>query len=463
MTSDRISREALFALVWERPATEVARELGISDVTLGKLCRRLQVPKPPRGYWARVKSGKTPRRPPLKAFRAESRKDAAGRHGHGPGRRLMVQLTQGQRALLQCALDELREGGVDTTECALAYEGVRHISPDLAAQALIVLQNRYEKWVEERGGSMRGITGAKQSVGTLVSKLLPFAREQLVLFRREDRQGELLEHGPAIVVRFSGSLQERIASLHRLVRERGLAHAAMALGTGDHAWSVRYVYWPSTLAHVRTELCVSAKEVWLQCDGTSSWGTGPERYRTDRLSIHQLASVDLLDPKEIPLPPIASRAMLRPYDKRVKALREAEQLYESLVSAAYQLEQQVPDECLALADRLWFGNGGDGPFLSARRAWRRMEEELERWEQAIEAEKAELCRDIAGIAPGDIVVADQQGKAIRVQVESASISFYESTMMLHFYGTRFRKDGLLGKRQEYFAIALTAGPGQDPV
>ena len=32
---------------------EVAKELGISDVAVGKLCARLQVPKPPRGYWKR--------------------------------------------------------------------------------------------------------------------------------------------------------------------------------------------------------------------------------------------------------------------------------------------------------------------------------------------------------------------------------------------------------------------------
>lgn len=41
MIRNKISRETLFALVWERPATEVAKELGISDVALGKLCRRL--------------------------------------------------------------------------------------------------------------------------------------------------------------------------------------------------------------------------------------------------------------------------------------------------------------------------------------------------------------------------------------------------------------------------------------
>jgi hypothetical protein len=34
-----LSREELFALVWEQPTTEVARELGVSDVALGKLCR----------------------------------------------------------------------------------------------------------------------------------------------------------------------------------------------------------------------------------------------------------------------------------------------------------------------------------------------------------------------------------------------------------------------------------------
>ena len=53
------SGEELFAPIWERPATETARELGISDAALGKLCRQLQVPKPPRGYWAGVTSGKS--------------------------------------------------------------------------------------------------------------------------------------------------------------------------------------------------------------------------------------------------------------------------------------------------------------------------------------------------------------------------------------------------------------------
>ena len=64
-----ISRIELFKLLCEKPTTEIAKELGISDVALGKMCRRMQVPKPPRGYWARVTAGQIPKRPALPAYR----------------------------------------------------------------------------------------------------------------------------------------------------------------------------------------------------------------------------------------------------------------------------------------------------------------------------------------------------------------------------------------------------------
>ncbi|WFU90607.1 hypothetical protein QA644_32105 (plasmid) [Rhizobium sp. CC1099] len=62
MAKRNMSREELLTLVWERPTSEIAVELGISDVAVGKLCQKLQVPKPPRGYWAWVEAGQTPRR-----------------------------------------------------------------------------------------------------------------------------------------------------------------------------------------------------------------------------------------------------------------------------------------------------------------------------------------------------------------------------------------------------------------
>ncbi len=35
-----ISREELFELIWEKPTVEVARDMGISDVAVAKLCAR---------------------------------------------------------------------------------------------------------------------------------------------------------------------------------------------------------------------------------------------------------------------------------------------------------------------------------------------------------------------------------------------------------------------------------------
>ena len=49
-----VSTEELYALVWSRPTTEVARLFGVSDKAIEKRCKRLGVPKPPRGYWLQI-------------------------------------------------------------------------------------------------------------------------------------------------------------------------------------------------------------------------------------------------------------------------------------------------------------------------------------------------------------------------------------------------------------------------
>jgi len=51
-------RELLYAEVWEGPATKVAEKYGVSDVAIGKLCRRLRIPMPGRGYRARNAAGR---------------------------------------------------------------------------------------------------------------------------------------------------------------------------------------------------------------------------------------------------------------------------------------------------------------------------------------------------------------------------------------------------------------------
>ena len=63
----RFDRERLYQEVWSEPAQKVATRYRISGVMLGNVCRQLNVPKPPRGYWAKKAAGKrVPRRPRLR-------------------------------------------------------------------------------------------------------------------------------------------------------------------------------------------------------------------------------------------------------------------------------------------------------------------------------------------------------------------------------------------------------------
>jgi integrase len=59
-------REALYEKVWNMPMRTVAKEYGVSGVALAKTCRRLNIPAPGRGYWAKREAYLlVPSRPPL--------------------------------------------------------------------------------------------------------------------------------------------------------------------------------------------------------------------------------------------------------------------------------------------------------------------------------------------------------------------------------------------------------------
>jgi hypothetical protein len=59
------NREELYAEVWEKPLVKIAQKYGISAVMVGKVCRKLQIPLPGRGYWVKKEFGKPVERPPL--------------------------------------------------------------------------------------------------------------------------------------------------------------------------------------------------------------------------------------------------------------------------------------------------------------------------------------------------------------------------------------------------------------
>ena len=60
-----VQRQALYEQVWAQPMTQVAKEYGISSVALAKICKKLNVPCPWRGYWRRKETGKSVKPLPL--------------------------------------------------------------------------------------------------------------------------------------------------------------------------------------------------------------------------------------------------------------------------------------------------------------------------------------------------------------------------------------------------------------
>jgi hypothetical protein len=66
MSRIEVDREELYKKVWAKPVSQVAKEYGISDVGLAKICRKLRVPLPGVGYWQQKWAGYNVRIPPLR-------------------------------------------------------------------------------------------------------------------------------------------------------------------------------------------------------------------------------------------------------------------------------------------------------------------------------------------------------------------------------------------------------------
>ncbi|MEQ8789938.1 MAG: hypothetical protein RIC55_26825 [Pirellulaceae bacterium] len=60
-----LTREELYEQIWTTPMSKLAGRYNLSDVGLAKICGRLQIPRPPVGYWQKLRNGKSVRKPKL--------------------------------------------------------------------------------------------------------------------------------------------------------------------------------------------------------------------------------------------------------------------------------------------------------------------------------------------------------------------------------------------------------------
>ena len=63
--AQRISRKALYNMVWSKPLSRLGPEFGISDTALRKRCKKAFIPLPTAGYWAKKAANKSVHQPPL--------------------------------------------------------------------------------------------------------------------------------------------------------------------------------------------------------------------------------------------------------------------------------------------------------------------------------------------------------------------------------------------------------------
>lgn len=66
-------RTKLFNEIWNEPMTTVSQRYGLSDNGLRKRCLNLEIPVPPRGYWAKLKAGlQVPPKPALPTLKVKT-------------------------------------------------------------------------------------------------------------------------------------------------------------------------------------------------------------------------------------------------------------------------------------------------------------------------------------------------------------------------------------------------------
>jgi len=65
VSSSSLTREQLYELVWSEPMLKVADRYDVSSSCMARVCTLLNVPRPERGYWAKLAVGKAPPKPPL--------------------------------------------------------------------------------------------------------------------------------------------------------------------------------------------------------------------------------------------------------------------------------------------------------------------------------------------------------------------------------------------------------------
>lgn len=174
-----MTRVELYELVWRRPMVYVAKDFGLSDVGLRKICVKYGIPTPPLGYWAKLAHGKVVKRPPLPAAYKGMRDEIAlveraaieapqevldaFQRAHEfeskPDNKIVVPAKRPRRltsvaASLDKALQDRHPNRNDFISLGWSFAPTVHVSISLADR-IVVLIDTLAQAVERRSGSLQ--------------------------------------------------------------------------------------------------------------------------------------------------------------------------------------------------------------------------------------------------------------------------------------------------------------------
>jgi len=158
--SVELSRNELYQQVWAKPLTVVAKDIGLSGNALAKICNRLLVPYPPRGYWAKKSGGAVQGKPPLPAAPEEPASQVTISSKRPASRRSRTRLSPQARRdhLIQVAEDIVLKQGLH----AATMKQVAALAGISEAQAYNYFRSREQLLVELARREFAKIRAARQ-------------------------------------------------------------------------------------------------------------------------------------------------------------------------------------------------------------------------------------------------------------------------------------------------------------
>ncbi|MCL7944762.1 hypothetical protein [Marinobacter sp. ATCH36] len=421
------------------PSEQVATTLGISGVALTKRCARLGIPKPPRGYWARFKGNSNRSIPPMAAYQ-EILSARLSQKSIQPG----LHLSERKQELFQKAADTVLAQNPELGRLEFKGSRLMHIDLALASAVLTTAIKHFEEFLPNTP-----FVSARQVAAGLLDALLPVVAKNVLVFPKSEKPSYRSE-SDFLVVRISENLLRHLANANRLVSDLQLAFSAIPLNSSEYCQSVRYIFTPKSYWIAKADLCVSKTHAWLRIEQQSPANT----YETIQVPIDHLGPLSFVPglPRYTHTDPEV-RIYREDWDL-LQTLLEAEDMHTLGSSIVYDLLDEDLHLKLGRAMKIWWPREQFQALQVLQEGLVSAEQRIEQWESELAAAKQRLCEKILGIRSGDVLQVMQQGKPGRIQVDRLDVFKYEHKITFMAHGKLFRKDGMVGKRNETLYLSL---------